>query len=185
MKSKATILKVKILKVGIYMNKLLFSSITLSFFLCLIQTSLFAHIPFFLITADLMLVYTTYLAIHNGSRISMFMSFGSGLFLDFMSTSPLGLSSFILVFISFFLGKLHGKYDLNHFVVPFVLAILAMLTKLGLLVLLHFLFGSTIRIYNMYEARFWIEVILNISFAPLLFFALNRFPTFFKSMSEI
>lgn len=167
------------------MNKVLFSSIILSFSLCLIQTSLFSHIPFFLITADFLLVYTTYLAIHNGARFSMFLSFASGVFLDFMSISPLGLSSFILVVISFFLGQLHGKYDLNHFLVPFVLAIIAMLAKLGLLVLLHFLFGSTIRTYNVHEGRFWIEVTLNITFAPILFFVLNKFPTFFKTMAEI
>jgi len=167
------------------MNKVLLSSIILSILLALIQTSLFAHIPFFLITADLLLIYTTYLAVHNGSRVSMFLSFASGIFLDFMSISPLGISSFILVFISFFLGKLHGKYDLNHFIVPFVLAILAMLAKLCLLFLLHFLFGSTIRVYNLYEGRFWIEATLNFAFAPVLFFVLNRFPTFFKTPSEL
>ena len=173
------------LKVVISMNKVLISSILLSFSLCLIQTALFSHIPFFLITADLLLVYTTYLAIHNGSRFSMCLSFASGLFLDFMSIAPLGLSSFILVFISFFLGQLHGKYDLNHFIVPFILAILAMLTKLGLLFFLHFLFGSMVRTYNVYEGQFWIETSLNITFAPALFFVLNRFPTLFKGISEV
>ena len=167
------------------MNKVLVSSIILSILLVLIQTSLFAHIPFFLITADLLLIYTTYLAIRNGSRFSICLSFASGIFLDFMSISPLGISSFILVFISFFLGKLHGKYDLNHLIVPFVLAILAMVTKLTLLFLLHFLFGSMIRVYNIYETKFWIEVALNFAFAPILFFVLNRFPTFFKTPGEV
>ena len=167
------------------MNKVLISSIMLSLLLCLIQTSLFSHIPFFLITADLFLVYTTYVAINNGSRFAMLLSFAFGLFLDFMSISPLGLSSFILVFISFFLGQLYGKYDLSHFLVPFVLIIIAMLAKLALLFLLHFLFGSMIRTYNIYEVRFWIEASLNLVFAPILFFVLNKFPTFFKSMSEL
>jgi len=167
------------------MNKVVLFSSILSLSLCLIQTSLFSHIPFFLITADLLLVYTTYMAIYNGSRFSMCLSFASGLFLDFMSISPLGLSSFILVFISFFLGKLHGRYDLSHFIVPFVLAVISMLAKLGLLFLLNFLFGSMIRTYNIYEGKFLIEVALNLIFAPILFFVLNKFPSAFTTLSEV
>lgn len=87
------------------MKKIAISSSILMLCLSLIQTALFSHIPFFLITADLALVYIVFVAIHNGSRSAMLLGFATGLFLDFMSLSPLGLSSFILTFIAFFFGK--------------------------------------------------------------------------------
>ena len=167
------------------MKKLIISSTILSICLILIQTSLFSHIPFFLITADLLLVYITFVAINNGSRFAMIIGFLSGLFLDFMSLSPLGLSSFILTFISFFLGKLYGRYNLTHFIFPFLLTLIATFAKVFLLILLSFLFGSSIKTYSFYENSFWIELILNLTFAPIIFFTLNRFPSFFKSMRDV
>ena len=167
------------------MKKIIISSSILSISLILIQTSLFSHIPFFLITADLLLVYMTFVAINNGSRFAMIIGFISGVFLDFMSLSPLGLSSFILTFISFFLGKLHGRYNLTHFIFPFLLTLIATFAKFFLLILLYFLFGSTVKTYSFFEPYFWIELLLNLTFAPILFFTLNRFPKFFKSMRDV
>lgn len=167
------------------MKKLIISSSLLSICLILIQTALFSHIPFFLITADLILVYITFVAINNGSRFAMIIGFLSGLFLDFVSLSPLGLSSFILTFISFFLGKLYGRYNLTHFVFPFLLTLVATFAKFFLLLLLYFLFGSNIKVYSFYGNPFWIELLLNLTFAPILFFTLNRFPKFFKSARDV
>ena len=94
------------------MQKVAISSSIVAVILVLIQTALFSHIPFFHITADLLLVFITFVAINNGSRLAMLLGFASGVLLDFMSISPFGLSSFILTFIAFFLGKLPGNYTL-------------------------------------------------------------------------
>ncbi len=167
------------------MNRVLVSCSIVSILLILIQTALFSHIPFFLVTADLLLVFITFVAINNGSRFAMVLGFISGILLDFMSLSPFGLSSFILIFISFFLGKLYGKYNLSHFSIPFILAIVATGLKFLLLILLHFLFGSAVKVYNIYDKTFLIELILNVLFAPLIFFVLNRFPSLFKSLGDV
>ncbi|MGP1440251.1 MAG: rod shape-determining protein MreD [Treponema sp.] len=163
------------------MKKIVISSSIVALFLILIQTALFSHIPFFLITADLLLIFITFVAINNGSRLAMILGFVSGLLLDFMSIAPFGLSSFILTFIAFFLGKLHGHYNLTHFIFPFILAIIATFAKFLLLLLLHFLFATSIRTYSIYDSVFLIELCLNVLFAPCIFFSLNRFPSFFKS----
>lgn len=163
------------------MKKVAFFSSIVALILVLIQTALFSHIPFFLITADLLLIFITFVAINNGSRLAMILGFASGLLLDFMSIAPFGLSSFILTFIAFFLGKLHGHYNLTHFIFPFILAVVVTITKFLLLLMLHFLFSTSIRTYSIYDSVFLIELALNIVFAPILFFSLNRFPSFFKS----
>ena len=163
------------------MKKVAISSSIVAVVLILIQTALFSHIPFFHITADLLLVFITFVAINNGSRLAMILGFASGLLLDFMSISPFGLSSFVLTFIAFFLGKLHGHYNLTHFIFPFILAIVATVVKFFLLLLLHFLFSASIKTYSIYDSVFLIELALNILFAPCIFFPLNRFSSFFKS----
>lgn len=163
------------------MQKIAISSSIVAVLLILIQTTLFSHIPFFLITADFLLIFIGFVAINNGSRLAMLLGFVSGLLVDFMSISPFGLSSFILTFVAFFLGKLHGHYNLSHFIVPFILSIILTFIKFLLLLLLHFLFSASIRIYSIYDSVFLIELVLNVLIAPILFFSLNRFPTFFKS----
>jgi len=163
------------------MKKIAISSSIVALLLVLIQTALFSHIPFFHITADLLLIFIAFVAINNGSRLAMILGFVSGLLLDFMSIAPFGLSSFILTFIAFFLGKLHGHYNLTHFIFPFIIAIVATAIKFFLLLLLHFLFSTSIKTYSIYDSIFLIELALNIVFAPCLFFSLNRFPSFFKS----
>ena len=163
------------------MQKIAISSSIVAVLLILIQTTLFSHIPFFLITADFLLIFIGFVAINNGSRLAMLLGFASGLLVDFMSISPFGLSSFILTFVAFFLGKLHGHYNLSHFIVPFILSFILTFIKFLLLLLLHFLFGTSIKIYSIYSSVFLIELALNVVFAPCLFFTLNRFPTFFKS----
>lgn len=163
------------------MQKIAISSSIVAVLLILIQTTLFSHIPFFLITADFLLIFIGFVAINNGSRLAMLLGFASGLLVDFMSISPFGLSSFILTFVAFFLGKLHGHYNLSHFIVPFILSFILTFIKFLLLLLLHFLFGTSIRIYSIYDSVFLIELVLNVLIAPILFFSLNRFPTFFKS----
>ena len=162
------------------MKKVVISSSVVALFLVLIQTALFSHIPFFHITADLLLIFITFVAINNGSRFAMILGFVSGLLLDFMSISPFGLSSFVLTFIAFFLGKLYGHYNLTHFIFPFILAIVSTMIKFLLILLLHFLFSATIKTYSIYDSVFLIELFLNIFFAPCIFFSLNRFPSFFK-----
>ncbi|MGP1438048.1 MAG: rod shape-determining protein MreD [Treponema sp.] len=163
------------------MQKIAISSSIVAVFLILIQTAVFSHIPFFLITADLVLIFISFVAINNGSRLAMILGFFSGLLLDFMSISPFGLSSFVLVFVAFFLGKLYGHYNLTHFIFPFILAVLVTFIKFFLLLLLHVLFSASIKTYSVYDSVFLIELALNIVFAPCLFFSLNRFPSFFKS----
>lgn len=163
------------------MQKIAISSTIVAVLLILIQTTLFSHIPFFLITADFLLIFIGFVAINNGSRLAMLLGFASGLLVDFMSISPFGLSSFILTFVAFFLGKLHGHYNLSHFIVPFILSFILTFVKFLLLLLLHFLFGTSIKTYSIYSSVFLIELALNVVFAPCLFFTLNRFPTFFKS----
>jgi rod shape-determining protein mreD len=163
------------------MQKVAISSSIVAVLLILIQTALISHIPFFLITADLLLIFISFVAINNGSRFAMILGFTSGLLLDFMSISPFGLSSFILTIVAFFLGKLHRHYNLTHFIFPFIIAIVATFIKFLLLLLLHFLFSSSIKIYSIYDSIFLIELALNVAFAPCLFFCLNHFPSFFKS----
>jgi hypothetical protein len=163
------------------MQKVAISSSIVAVILVLIQTALFSHIPFFHITADLLLVFITFVAINNGSRLAMLLGFASGVLLDFMSISPFGLSSFILTFIAFFLGKLHGNYNLTHFIFPFILAIVATFVKFLLLLFLHFLFSTSIKTYSIYDSVFLIELALNTLLAPCIFLLLNRFPSIFKS----
>lgn len=158
---------------------IVWTSIT-AFFIGLLKIAVFSYISFIDITPDFILLIVIYASISNGSRAGMICGFISGLLIDFLSAAPLGLSSFIFVFVGFTAGKLYGMYNLNKIVFPCLLGLLGFLFKVLLLFALNFIFGKNIHIYNIYNINFFLELLLNTVFSPIIFFILNLFPSIFK-----
>ncbi|EFW37485.1 rod shape-determining protein MreD [Treponema phagedenis F0421] len=167
------------------MKKPVFFSVLVAFFLGVFETSILAYFSLLPVSPDLVLVLILYLAIYNGSRVGIWTGFFSGLAIDFLSISPIGLHSFTFTLIGYLVGKLYDRYNLNKFFVPIVLAFSATLIKAALFFVLHLLFGTNIKVYNVLGLNFWIEVGINALCAPILFGLLNIFPTVFQFRESV
>lgn len=162
------------------MKRVIFFSLIFALILCLIDTAIISHLRIFFLRPEVVLVLVLYLALYNGSLTGVIVGFLAGLILDFLSLSPLGLHSIMFVIFSFFIGKMHGQYNVSKFFIPIFLTAVALLVKVVLTYALAFVFGKNILVPNLFATDFWISFVVTTLFSPLLFYFFNLFPTLLK-----
>ena len=118
------------------------------------------------------LIYSAYL---NGTMTGQLTGFFSGLLLDFLSASPLGLNAFVRTLIGALAGLIKDTFYLDYFFLPMALCAGATASKALLFFLLHLLFPEAVPSYVFTGPVFWIELGLNTMSAPLLFGFLRLF----------
>ncbi|MDR2049461.1 MAG: rod shape-determining protein MreD [Treponema sp.] len=141
----------------------------------LIQSTLLSLLTDQHITPDLTLGILVYSAYVNGTMTGQITGFFSGIFLDFLSASPLGLNTFIRTVIGALAGLIKGTFFLDAVVLPMALCATATFVRALMLFILRLLFGNAIEAFSFVEPVFWIELCLNTFTAPLLFGFLNQF----------
>jgi rod shape-determining protein MreD len=129
----------------------------------------------FNVIPDLALCILVYSAYVNGTMTGQVSGFFSGLLLDFLSASPLGLNCFVRTFIGAVTGIFKGSFFLDIIFMPIILCALATLLKAGILFLLNLIMGNVVPSYSFLSSVLWIEFGMNSISAPLLFFLLKRF----------
>jgi rod shape-determining protein MreD len=135
---------------------------------------LFFHIEAVPDIALCILVYSAYV---NGTMTGQVSGFTGGLFLDFISHSPLGLNLFIRTVIGGLTGMIRSNLILDVVFLPIGLCACATLLKALLLFALHFLFAGAVPAYSWTGTTLWIELALNSILAPFIFDFLKSFGT--------
>ncbi|MDR2795112.1 MAG: rod shape-determining protein MreD, partial [Spirochaetaceae bacterium] len=121
------------------------------------------------------LVFSAYL---NGMMAGQLSGFFSGLFLDFLSSAPLGLNLFVRTIIGAAAGILNGNFMLDRILLPAILSASATMLKAGLLFLLNLLFVGAIPSYRFNTPALWVELAMNALLAPLIFTLLKKLNIF-------
>jgi rod shape-determining protein MreD len=121
------------------------------------------------------LVFSAYL---NGMMTGQVSGFFSGLFLDFLSSAPLGLNLFVRTMIGGLAGLLNGAFFLDKIILPAALCAGATLLKAGILLLLNFLFVGALPAYSFNTPVLWVELAMNTVLAPFIFALLKMFTNF-------
>ena len=143
----------------------------------IIETALLSNISFLPVVPDLALLILLYVSFYNGSISGEVNGFFSGLILDFLSISPLGLNSLLRTIIGFIVGCFKDFINVDTVFFPAVLAAIATFMKALLLVIVSFFFGGKIAVYHFTESIFWIELCMNTVLAPMMFAFLRLFPS--------
>ena len=141
----------------------------------ILQSTLFSYIAVFKVVPDLALCILVFSAYVNGTMTGQVSGFFSGLFIDFLSASPLGLHSLIHTLTGAITGIFKGAFNLDVIVMPVLLCSLATFFKAIVYFILHVIMGSAVPSYSFTSSLFWIELGLNALFAPLLFLILKNF----------
>jgi rod shape-determining protein MreD len=141
----------------------------------ILQSTLLPHIALYRAVPDLALGIVVYSAYINGSMAGQVSGFFSGLFLDFLSSAPLGMNCFIRTLIGALTGMIKGNFFLDMVFLPMILCALATLAKAVVLLLLHLVMAGAVPAYSITTPAFWAELALNTISAPLLFGLLRRF----------
>jgi len=153
-------------------------SITVTVLFCIaagiLQSGIISQITFLKVIPDLALCILVFSAYVNGTMPGQISGFMSGLLLDFLSASPLGLNCLVRTLIGALAGVFKGTFFLDIFLMPVILCAVATLIKAVLFFFLHLIFGSHIPVYSFSSSTLWIELGLNCISAPLLFFLLRK-----------
>jgi rod shape-determining protein MreD len=141
----------------------------------LLQSTILGRIAVYHAVPDLMLGIIVYTAYNNGVMTGQVTGFCSGLLLDFMSASPLGLNALLRTVIGASAGLMHGTFFLDTVFLPMILCAAATLFKAAFLGFLHLVFSKGVPVYILETPTFWIEIIVNAVSAPFLFGFLKLF----------
>ena len=148
------------------------------------ETAILTNIVIFPVIPDLLLLFTVYVAIHRGSLIGETNGFFSGLFLDILSASPLGLNALLRTIIGFIGGLFFLTLNTNGFLVPVFLGVSATLIKALLQQLISFFFPNIVYTYDFLNINIWLECLVNGLIAPVLFFVFSKFHSLAEDSAE-
>ncbi|GHV93912.1 hypothetical protein AGMMS50293_02320 [Spirochaetia bacterium] len=136
------------------------------------------------VVPDLALGIIVYSAYVNGAMSGQLSGFFGGILYDFLSEAPLGLNALIRTLVGALAGIMKGTFFLDSFFLPMILCAAATLFKAAGLFILHLLFSGAVHAYSLMAPTLWVELILNILSAPLLFALLKRFKPLLAGRSE-
>lgn len=156
----------------------IWSSLTVLFF-ALFEAAILSNLVFMPAVPDLVLLVVVYVSFMNTSMVGSTVGFISGLLLDFLSASPVGLNAFTKSVTGFVAGKISGSFNLNKVFIPALMGFSATVLKALLTWILTLFFGSEILVYKLTGMTLWLEILLNTLCAPVVFALLGLFPSIF------
>ena len=151
----------------------------------LLQSTVFSRLAFYIhAVPDMALIILVFTAYVNGTMTGQLSGFFSGVLLDFLSASPLGLNALIRTLIGALTGLLKGTFFLDLFFLPMALCAGATAVKAMIYFLLHLLLAGAVPSYSVFGPTLWVELGLNTVLAPFLFGFLKLFGTMLVKQSE-
>jgi rod shape-determining protein MreD len=152
----------------------------LSTLFLLIQTTWIKDGLFWGVIPDFALIVVIWVAYTTKKNQGVIVAFIVGMICDVLSSSPLGYFSFIYIMPAYMITMWKRVIELDSFVVPVLVGFGTTIIKALSSVLLLKLFGADIiSAYSLTKVSLWVEAALNGAFAPILFFAMNRFKKVF------
>ena len=148
------------------------------------ETAILTNIVFLPVIPDLLLLFTVYVSIHRGGLIGETSGFFSGLFLDVLSASPLGLNALLRTIIGFIGGLFFLTLNTNGFFVPVFLGVSATLIKAFFQQVISFFFPNIVYTYDFLNINIWLECLINGLLAPVLFFLFSKFRSLAEDPAE-
>ena len=151
----------------------------------LLQSTVLSRLSFYIhAIPDIALCILVFIAYVNGAMTGQLTGFVSGLILDFLSASPLGLNALIRTIIGAATGLIKDTFFLDAFFLPIVLCVGATVAKALLLFLLHLLFPEMVPSYTLLGFTFLVELGMNALLAPALFAFLRLFKSILVEKRE-
>ncbi len=153
-------------------------------FLSLVTATILANLLFLPVLPDLVLLVVVYVSFMNSAETGCTTGVISGILLDFLSASPIGLNAFTKTITGYAAGKLAGSFNLDRILIPFAMGVAATLIKAVSTWVLSLFFGPGILLYKLSGSVFWLEVAANGLCAPFVFAFLGFFPGLFIARSK-
>jgi rod shape-determining protein MreD len=143
----------------------------------LLETAVFSNLTYLPAIPDFLLIITLFVALNNGSLLAESTGFVSGIMLDFLSASPLGLNALLRTILGFIAGFFHDVLNATSVLLQIIYGAVATVLK-AIIVYLISLFFTGVVSYSLFSQIFLTEVLLNALFTPIIFKFLSLFSDF-------
>ena len=161
------------------MGRVIFWTIVTVLFMSLLEAAVLSNLAFLPVMPDLVMLVIVYVSFMNASTIGSTTGFISGLLIDFLSASPIGLNAFTKTVTGYVAGKFAGAFNLDRIVIPALMGLGATVLKAVVTWILSFFFGPSVIAYRLIGFALWLEIVANVVCAPLIFALLAQFPSLF------
>ncbi|HNY16100.1 MAG TPA: rod shape-determining protein MreD [Treponemataceae bacterium] len=161
------------------MGRVIFWTIVTVLFMSLLEAAVLSNLAFLPVMPDLVMLVIVYVSFMNSSAVGSTTGFFSGLLLDFLSASPIGLNAFTKTVTGYVAGKFAGAFNLDKIVIPALMGLGATVLKALVTWILSFFFGPSVIAYRLIGFGLWLEIVANVVCAPLIFALLAQFPSLF------
>ncbi len=143
----------------------------------ILETAVISNLTFLPAIPDFLLIITLFVALNNGSLLAESTGFVSGIMLDFLSASPLGLNALLRTILGFIAGFFHDVLNATSVLLQIIYGAVATVLK-AIIVYLISLFFTGVVSYSLFSQIFLTEVLLNALFTPIIFKFLSLFSEF-------
>ncbi|WP_191014846.1 rod shape-determining protein MreD [Treponema zioleckii] len=141
----------------------------------LFQSAVLSNIIFLPAVPDFLLLCVVYFSVNNGRLFGISTGFASGLIMDFLSASPVGLHCLMRTVLGYVSGLFNKTININGFFLPAFLAFCSTVLKIVTLFIISFFFPISLSLNRAYLSTFGAELIMNTLLCPFLFKFLGIF----------
>ncbi len=124
---------------------------------------------------DFALIAVLYLSIRNGKGFGEASGFVSGIFLDFLSSAPIGLNCLVRVIIGYCTGLFSQTINASGFFIPVIMGLIMTAAKFFLAWFISLFYPSIVLPYDPSTIAFYFELAANALLAPIIFKFLDLF----------
>ncbi len=150
-----------------------------------LEAAVLSNITFFPVLPDFLLILTLYISLTQGCVAGETNGFFSGLLLDFLSASPVGLNGIVRTLIGFVAGLFGGIVNISGIMVPIVIGALGTVFKAIFIRFTAFFFPTVVFTYDIISPILWQEMVCNMVFTPVLFHFFRHFGFFDPLEKEV
>lgn len=148
-------------------------------FALILQSTLLKFIAIYETIPDLSLIILIFISSRQGGMVGEISGFTTGLIEDFISFPlPIGFHALVKTCIGFFYGFIEGGMIVDQLFMPILLVVIATIIKALLSWILTLVFSIGDMTFFLLNYKFYIELVYNAVFTPVLFKLLNAIPSF-------
>ncbi len=136
--------------------------------LAIVETAILSNITILPAVPDLVLLGSIYISLVNGRGMGELSGFSSGLIMDFLGGAPFGFNCIFRTIIAYISGFFGGTINYNGFLIPFVIGLIATVSKAFLIWIISLFYTSVLN-YTIFSLPFLFELLANAFLAPVIF----------------
>jgi len=140
----------------------------------ILQSTVFQWFKIYGVVPNTALILVVSFAIYSGKNKGAIIGFSVGMLHDVIFGRIIGSNALFFMIIGYLVGLMDQKIFKENLIIPFLLTALATVLYETLNLLLIFLFGYRVELFNVIKKMLVVEVIYNSILSPIIYFYVSK-----------